>query len=141
MKDRRLLFHVQGRKFYLAPQRRLGGPYYIRFEPPSNSGKRVGTVHRSLGTNNVAAAKERAKLIIAPILNGKWEVAEKLKSKSGYATIGDIVERYQSQAEDRPATIRNNSSALRLIIRTVHGGDPDAQSSLVLTADLLRRFE
>jgi hypothetical protein len=67
--------------------------------------------------------EDRAKLIIEPILNG-WEIAEKLKSKSGYTTIVDIVERYQSQAEDRPATIRNNSSALRLIIRTVHGGTP-----------------
>jgi len=88
MKDPRLLFHMHGRKFYLAPPRRTGGPYYIRFEPPSNSGKRVGTVHRSLRTNVIATAKARAKLIIEPILNGQWETAEKLKNKSGYATIG-----------------------------------------------------
>jgi hypothetical protein len=44
MKDRRLLFQVHGRKFYLAPPRRAGGPYYIRFEPPSNCGKRVAIV-------------------------------------------------------------------------------------------------
>src|SRR5437667_12336394 len=141
MKDRRLLFHVHGRKFYLAPPRRPGGPYYIRFEPPSNPGKRVRTVHRSLRTNVVAAAKARAKSIIEPILNGQWETAEKLKSKSGYSTIGDIIERYLSQAEDRPATIRNNISALRLLVRTVRGGDPDAQSSSVLTGDLIRQFE
>ena len=141
MKDRRLLFHVHGRKFYLAPPRRPGGPYYIRFEPPSNSGKRVGSVHRSLRTNVVAAAKARAKLIIEPILNGQWETAEKLKSRSGYATIGDIIERYLSQAQDRPSTIRNNSSALRLLVRTVRGGDPDAQSASVLTGDLIREFE
>ena len=134
------MFHVHGRKFFLAPPRRPGGPYYIRFEPPSNC-RKVRTVHRSLRTSVIAAAKDRAKLIIEPILNGQWEIAEKLKSKSGYAKIGDIVERYQSHAEDRPATIRNNISALRLIIRTVHGGDPDGQSSSVLTADLLRRFE
>jgi hypothetical protein len=89
--------------------RRSGGPYYIRFEPPSNCGKRVRTVHRSLRTNVVAAAKALAKLIIEPILNGQWETAEKLKSKSGYSTIGDIIGRYQLNAEDRPATIRNNS--------------------------------
>jgi len=141
MKDRRLLFQVHGRKFYLAPPRRAGGPYYIRFEPPSNCGKRVTIVHRSLRTNVVAAAKARAKLIIEPILNGQWEVAERLKSKSGYGTIGDIIERYQSQAEDRPATVRNNSSAIRLLVRTVHGGDPDAKSSSVLTGDLIRQFE
>jgi integrase len=141
MKDRRLLFQVHGRKFYLAPPRQAGGPYYIRFEPPSNCGKRVTIVHRSLRTNVVAAAKARAKLIIEPILNGQWEVAERLKSKSGYGTIGDIIERYQSQAEDRPATVRNNSSAIRLLVRTVHGGDPDAKSSSVLTGDLIRQFE
>ena len=141
MKDSRLLFHVQGRKFYLAPPRRAGGPYYIRFEPPSNSGRRIGTVHRSLRTNVIAAAKARAKLIIEPILNGQWETAEKLKSRTGYATIGDLIQRYQSNAEDRPSTIRNNSNALRLLIRTVHGGDPDQLSSALLTRDLIREFE
>jgi hypothetical protein len=141
MKDRHLLFHVHGRKFYLAPPRRPGGPYYIRFEPPSNAGKRVRTVHRSLRTNVAAAAKARAKLIIEPILNGQWETAEKLKSKSGYATIGDIIDRYQSHAEDRPATIRNNISALRMLIRTVHGGDPDLRSSSILSGELIRQFE
>jgi hypothetical protein len=85
MKERRLLFHVHGRTFYLPPPRRPGGPYYIRFEPPSNSGKCVRTAHRFLRTNVVAVAKARAKLIIEPILNGEWETAEKLKSKSGYA--------------------------------------------------------
>src|SRR5439155_10198482 len=129
MKDRRLLFHVHGRKFYLAPPRRLGGPYYIRFEPPSNSGKRVRTVHRSLRTNVIATAKVRAKLIIEPILNGQWETAEKLKSRSGYATIGDVINLYLLRAQDRPSTIRNNSSALRLLVRTVRGGDPDAHSA------------
>jgi integrase len=141
VKDKQLLVVVHGRKFYLAPPRRPGGPYYIRFEPPSNCRGRARVVHRSLRTTVIAAAKARAKLIIEPILNGQWETAEKLKSKSGYATIGDIIERYQSQAEDRPGTIRNNISTLRLLVRTVHGGDPDSKSSTVLTGDLIRQFE
>jgi integrase len=142
MKDRRLLFHVHGRKFYLAPPRRPGGPYYIRFEPPSNNGRRrIRVVHRSLRTNVIAAAKARAKLIIEPILNGQWETAEKLKSRSGYATIDQMLERYKAAAEDRAATVRNNSSALRLIVRTVHAGNPDNQSSSVLTAELIRQFD
>jgi hypothetical protein len=62
---------VHGRKFYLAPPRRLEGPYYIRFESPSNCEKRVRVVHRSLRTNIIAAAKARAKLIIEPIFNGQ----------------------------------------------------------------------
>jgi hypothetical protein len=59
-KDVRLSFHVYGRVFYLAPLWRIGGPYYIRFEPPSNCGKRVGTVHLPLKTNVITAAKARA---------------------------------------------------------------------------------
>jgi integrase len=141
MKDSRLLFHVHGRKFYLAPPRRPGGPYYIRFEPPSNSRRYARVIHRSLRTNVIAAAKARAKLIIEPILNGQWETAEKLKSTSAYATIEQILERYKAAAEDRAGTVRNNSSALRLIIRTVHSGNPDNQGSSVLTAGLIREFE
>jgi integrase len=89
----------------------------------------------------IAAAKARAKLIIEPILNGQWQVAEKLKTRSGYATIGDIIERYLENAQDRPVTIRNNISALRLMIRTTRPTDPDDQSSLILTVDLIRSFE
>ena len=82
MKDSRLLFHVHGRKFYLAPLRRTGGPYYIRFEPPSNCGKRVGTVHLSLGINVITAAKARAKLI-QPILDGPGEARPKAEKQNG----------------------------------------------------------
>jgi len=131
MKDARLLFHVHGRKFYLAPPRRPGGPYYIRFELPSNQRTRIRVVHRSLRTSVIAAAKARAKLIIEPILNSQWETAEKLKSRSGYATIGQLLERYQAGASDRANTVRNNSDALRLLVRTVSGGDPDEKSSSI----------
>src|SRR5262245_36609522 len=136
------MFMVHGRKFYLAPQRRPGGPYYIRFEPPSNCRKRARVVHRSLRTNDVGIAKARAKWIIEPILNGQWERAEQLKSRSSYPTIGKILERYQTNAEDRPGTVRNNISALRLLVRTVYpSGDADAQNSSVLTGELIRIFE
>ena len=136
MKDKRLLVLVHGRKFYLAPPRRPGGPYYIRFESPSNCRDRARVVHRSLRTSLIPAAKDRAKKIIEPILNGQWETAERLKSRSGYATVGQILERYQASAEDRPGTVRNNISALRLLVRTVHPGDPDAQNSSILTGEL-----
>ncbi len=49
--------------------------------------------------------------------------------------------RYQAGSSDRTNTVRNNSSALRLIVRTVHGVDPDRQTSSVLTAELIRQFE
>ena len=50
-------------------------------------------------------------------------------------------ERYRASAEDRPATVRNNISALRLLIRTVHPGNPNEQNSSVLTDELIRQFE
>ena len=142
MKDRRLLVVVHGRKFYLAPPRRPGGPYYIRFEAPSNCRGRARVVHRSLRTTFIPAAKDRAKRIIEPILNGQWETAERLKSRSSYPTIGKVLERYQANAEDRPGTVRNNMSALRLLVRTVFpGSDPDSQNCSVLTGELIRQFE
>ena len=142
VKEPRLLVVVHGRKFYLAPPRRPGGPYYIRFEPPSNYRGRARVVHRSLRTTCIPAAKDRAKRIIEPILNGQWETAEQLKSRSGYATIGKILERYLASAEDRPGTVRNNISALRLLVRTVYpGSDPDTQNSSALTGELVRQFE
>ena len=98
-------------------------------------------VHRSLRTSLIWVAKDRAKKIIEPILNGQWETAERLKSRSGYATVGQILERYQARAEDRPGTVRNNISALRLLIRTVHPGNPDEQNSSILTGELIRQFE
>src|SRR4029077_3441527 len=55
--------------------------------------------------------------------------------------IGDLIERYESQAEDRPGTIRNNISAFRMLVRAVHSGDPDSKSSSVLTGELIRQFE
>ena len=111
VKDVRLSFRVHGRKFFLTPPRWPGGPYYIRLEPPSTFGALRSHVHRSLRTNVIGAAKARAKLIIEPILNGRWETAEKLKSRSGYATIGDIIEQYLSQAEDRPACLASSDSS------------------------------
>src|SRR5262245_60236318 len=141
VKNNRLLVVVHGRKFYLAPPRPPGGPYYIRFEPPSNSRGLARVVHRSLRTTSIMVAKLRAKLIIEPSLNGQWETAERLKSRSGYAPIGKIIERYQAGAEDRQTTVRNNISALRLLVRAVYPGDPDAQNSSVLTGELIRKFE
>jgi hypothetical protein len=59
----------------------------------------------------IGAAKARAKLIIEPILNGQCETAAKLNSRSGCATIGDIIEQYLSQAEDRPACLASSDSS------------------------------
>jgi len=71
MRDRQLFVSRAWTKILPRTAAAGGGPYYIRFEPPSNCGKRVRVVHRSLRTNIIAAAKARAKLIIEPILYGQ----------------------------------------------------------------------
>src|SRR5205823_3427670 len=88
MKDRRLLFHVHGRKFYLAPPRRPGGPYYIRFEPPSNPGKRVRTVHRgdpdlhssSILTGELIRQFERIRMVDAKTEPGRRRARASIRS-------------------------------------------------------------
>ena len=141
LKDRRYLMQVHGRKFYLKPPR-PGRPYfYLRFDAPSNSGLRTNTANRSLGTNVLSAAKERAKQILEPILAGRWRDAEKFKTKSDYATIEQLIARYVERAKERPRTIQSNSNSLRLIVRAVHGGDPDEARASVLTGDLISKFE
>jgi hypothetical protein len=42
----------------------------------------------------------------------------------------------------KPGTVRDNISALRLLVRTVHPGkDPDTQNRAVLSGELIRQFE
>jgi hypothetical protein len=49
------MFHVHGSANSFSPHpERQGGPYYIRFEPPSNCRKGVRVVHRSLRTSVIA---------------------------------------------------------------------------------------
>jgi len=55
--------------------------------------------------------------------------------------IGELIARYERNASQRRATIRSNVRSLRMIVRTVHGGDPDQKSMAVLTANLIREFE
>jgi integrase len=44
-------------------------------------------------------------------------------------------------ARERPRTAKCNANALRRIVETVHGGDPDRQSVSVLNGSLVREFE
>ena len=68
-----------------------------------------GTVHLSLRTNVITAAKARAKLI-QPILDGPGEAAETGKAKRDMQRFGELIQRYQSHAEDQ-ATMARNSGA------------------------------
>jgi hypothetical protein len=100
-----------------------------------------GLIFRSTGTKEVAAAKRIAAQIIESFWSDAGRSAERLKLRNDLATIGELIERYQENASQRTSTIRGNSRALRMLVRTVYPGDPDESSTTVLTADLIRQFE
>ena len=65
----------------------------------------------------------------------------RLKLRDDNATIGELIANYKQRAAQRPGTLRSNIRSLRMVIKTVHNGDPDSKSSSVLTARLIREFE
>ena len=68
-------------------------------------------------------------------------VLEPLQLRNNNAIIGELITRYEQSAAQRPSTIRSNARSLRMIVKTVHGGDPDQKSTVLLTANLIREFE
>src|SRR4029077_544801 len=98
-------------------------------------------VFRSTGTKEVAAAKRIAAQIIESFWNDAGRGAEPLKLRNNNATIGELIERYEQNAVQRPRTIRGNARSLRLIVKIVHRGDPDQHSTSVLNGTLIREFE
>ena len=142
MKERKLLVPVRctTRKFFLHPPPPGRNDWHVRFTPPPINGiSRV--VFRSTGTKEIAAAKRIAAQIIESFWIDAGRGAETLKLRNHHAAIGELIQRYQERAAQRPTTIRSNSRSLRMIVQTVHSGDPDEKSTSVLTADLIREFE
>ncbi len=142
MKDRKLLIPVRSttRKFYLHPPPAGRNDWHVRFTPPAINGSRR-VVFRSTGTKEIAAAKRIASQIIESFWNDAGRGAEPLKLRNDNATIGELIERYEGNAVQRPRTIRGNVRSLRLIVKTVHNGDPDQKPTTVLTSSLIRDFE
>jgi len=112
----------------------------VRFRAPSIDGARRN-IFRSTGTKEIAAAKRIAAQIIESFWTDAGRGAEPLKLRNDNATVGALLERYTRSAVQRPRTIQCNARSLRLIVRTVHGGNPDEKSTSVLTANLIREFE
>jgi integrase len=142
VKDRKLLIPVRctTRKFYLHPPPAGRNDWHVRFVAPAVNGvSRV--VFRSTGTKEIAAAKRIAAQVIESFWNDAGRGAELLKLRNDNATIGDVIARYQERATQRPGTIRGNVRSLRLIIRSVHSGDPNEKSTTLLTPNLIREFE
>ena len=98
-------------------------------------------VFRSTGTKEIAAAKRIAAQIIESFWTDSGRGAEPLKLRNDNATIGELIAKYQQNASQRPSTLRSNVRSLRMIVKTVHGGDPDTRPTSLLTANLIREFE
>src|SRR5205809_719599 len=142
MKNRKLLVPVRctTRKFYLQPPPTGKNNWYIRFAPPAINGIRR-LVFRSTGAKEIAAAKRIAAEIIESFWADAGRGTDRLKLRNDDVKIGELIARYERNASQRRATIRSNVRSLRMIVRTVHGGDPDQKSMAVLTANLIREFE
>lgn len=142
MKNRKLLIPVRctTRKFYLQSPPAGKNDWYVRFTPPAVNGIRR-VIFRSTGTKEVAAAKRIAAQIIESFWADAGRRAEPLKLRNDNATISELIKRYTQNAAQRPTTIRSNARSLRMIVKTVHGGDPEQKSTAILTANLIREFE
>lgn len=142
MKDPKLLIPVRctTRKFFLHKPSPGRNDWHVRFTPPPIDGVRR-VVFRSTGTKEIGAAKRIAADIIKSFWMDSGRSAARLKLRDDNATIGELITRYKQRAAQRPGTIRSNVRSLRMLVKIVHGGDPDLKSSSVLTANLIREFE
>src|SRR6478609_4259129 len=142
MKDPKLLVPVRctTRKFYLHKPPPGRNDWHVRFTPPAIDGVRR-VVFRSTGTKEIGAAKRIAADIIKSFWIDSGRSAVRLKLRDDNATIGELIAKYKQHAAQRPGTIRSNVRSLRMVIKTVHGGDPDNKPTSILTANLIRDFE
>jgi len=142
VKNRKLLIPVRctTRKFYLHSPPASRNDWHVRFTPPAVDGV-TRIIFRSTGTKEIAAAKRIAAQIIESFWTDAGRGAERLKLRNDHATIGELIERYKASAAQRPNTIRSNVRSLRMVIKTVHTGDPDTKPTSILTANLIRDFE
>ena len=141
MKDRKLLIRVRctTRKFYLHPPRPGRNDWHVRFTAPAINGTR--RIFRNTGAKEIGPAKRIAAKIIESFWADAGRGADRLKLRNDNAKIGELIARYERNALQRRATIRSNVRSLRMIVKTVHGGDPDTKSTSLLTANLIREFE
>jgi integrase len=142
VKERKLLIPTRctTRNFYLHRPPPGRNDWHVRFTPPANNGIRR-VVFRSTGTKEISAAKRIAAQIIESFWTDSGRGAEPLKLRNDHATIGELIAKYQQNAGQRPSTLRSNVRSLRMIVKTVHRGDPDGKPTSLLTANLIREFE
>src|SRR5437870_4830055 len=141
MKDRKLLIRVRctTRKFYLHPPRPGRNDWHVRFTAPEINGAR--RTFRNTGAKEIGPANRIAAKIIESFWAEAGRGADRLRLRNDNAKIGELIASYERSALQRRATIRSNVRSLRMIVKTVHGGDPDTKSTSLLTANLIREFE
>src|SRR5690349_10007399 len=106
MKDRKLRIPVRcsTRKFFLYPAPAGRNDWHVRFTAPAINGVRR-VIFRSTGTKEVAAAKRIGARIIESFWNDAGRGAEELRLRHDNAKIGELIDRYQQSATQRPSTI------------------------------------
>jgi integrase len=141
MKDRKLLIRVRctTRKFYLHPPRPGRNDWHVRFTAPAIEGAR--RIFRNTGAKEIGPTKRIAAKIIESFWADAGRGADRLRLRNDNAKIGELIARYERNALQRRTTIRSNVRSLRMIVRTVHGSDPDSKSTSLLSANLIREFE
>ncbi len=141
MKERKLLIPIRctTRKFYLNPPRPGRNDWHVRFTAPGINGTR--RIFRNTGAKEIGPAKRIAAKIIESFWADAGRGADRLRLRNDNAKIGELIARYQRNAVQRHDTIRSNIRSLRMIVKTVHGGDPDTKPTSLLTANLIREFE
>jgi integrase len=98
-------------------------------------------IFRNTGAKEIGPAKRIAAKIIESFWADAGRGADRLRLRNDNAKIGELIARYERNALQRRTTIRSNVRSLRMIVRTVHGSDPDSKSTSLLSANLIREFE
>jgi site-specific recombinase XerD len=98
-------------------------------------------IFRNTGAKEIGAAKRIAAKIIESFWADSGRGADRLRLRNDNAKIVELIARYERNASQRRDTIRSNVRSLRMIVKTVHAGDPDIKSTSLLTANLVREFE
>jgi hypothetical protein len=142
MKDRKLRVRVSctNKDFYLE-RPWPGADWHIRFTPPRDVREALGIrerVNRTTGLAEIEPAKQVARRIIEsywPDASGNvLAVVEQARRKrKDVATIGEILAVAPVSAKTK--------TALRRMVKVVHGGDADGCKATVLNASLVREFE
>ncbi|MCF7762793.1 MAG: site-specific integrase [Verrucomicrobia bacterium] len=136
-------FKFEGRNYTLQRVPRAGVPerdwvWYTAFKI---NGVRY---HRSMQTNNRAAAQQRAiDTVIRPAKSGELERLRSSRLKSFASKLSQVFEVYPTIAMISDRAIKNNMGSLLLVFRWARGADVDpAKVSLSeVNKDLLRKFQ